>query len=229
MQNPATRSSRREYVYIRSIVEKNLTSPLHYILFHKPYGVLSQFTPEGDRQTLKDFGPFPGNVYAAGRLDADSEGLLLLTNDNSLKHRLTDPKYGHERTYLVQIERIPDERVLRRLRDGVFVEGRKTAPAGVRLLEEEPDLSPRSTPIRYRKSVPTAWLELTLTEGRNRQVRKMTAAIGHPTLRLVRTRIGPLTLERLAPGEYRWLTKREVSSLQEVVKQKNPGDTGRDR
>ena len=195
---------------------KRARSP-HYIIFNKPFGALSQFTREGSRQTLNDYGPFPPDVYPAGRLDADSEGLLLLTNDNALKHLLTEPRFGHPRSYLVQVERIPDERTLQQLRAGVSVEGKQTRPAGVILLDADPDLPERSVPIRYRKSVPTAWIEITLTEGRNRQIRRMTAAVGYPTLRLVRIRIGPLTLAGLAPGQSRNLTGREITELRESV------------
>lgn len=190
---------------------------LHYILFYKPYGVLSQFTPESGHRSLKDFGPFPPDIYPVGRLDADSEGLLLLTNDNDVKHRLTTPRFSHERTYLVQIEKIPTEASLQQLRNGVLIEGRNTAPAGVRLLLVEPPPSPRPVPIRHRKNVPTCWLELKLMEGRNRQIRKMTAAIGHPTLRLVRTHIGFLSLDGLTPGESRVLDREEVFRLMKTV------------
>ncbi|MBX2991702.1 MAG: pseudouridine synthase [Bacteroidetes bacterium] len=189
------------------------TGRFHYILFHKPYGVLSQFTPEHGHPSLRDFGPFPPGVYPVGRLDLDSEGLLLLTNDNILKHRLADPKFGHPRTYFVQVERIPDETALQKLRKGMVIEGRKTKQAEVKMLEAEPDLPPRSVPIRFRRNVPTAWLEMTLREGRNRQVRKLTAAVGHPTLRLVRVRIGPLALKSLASGESRSLSANEIQSL----------------
>ncbi|HEX9007070.1 MAG TPA: pseudouridine synthase [Bacteroidota bacterium] len=183
------------------------------ILFYKPYGVLSQFTREAGHPSLADFGPFPADVYPVGRLDADSEGLLLLTDDNRLKHRLTDPRFGHPRTYLVQVERVPADEALARLREGILIEGKRTRPARVRLLPAEPALPPRAVPIRFRKNVPTAWLELTLIEGRNRQVRKMTAAVGHPTLRLVRVRIGPLGLGALEPGEHRFLVPRETAAL----------------
>ncbi len=186
---------------------------LHTFLFNKPYGVLSQFTREAGHRSLGDFGPFPADVYAAGRLDADSEGLLLLTNDRELNHRLTDPSYGHPRTYLVQVERVPEELALVRLRHGVVVDGRKTRPAAVRLLASEPDLFPREVPIRHRKNVPTAWVEMTLHEGKNRQVRKMTAAVGYPTLRLVRTQIGELSIAGLQPGEWRELTPGELGEL----------------
>ena len=184
-----------------------------YLLFNKPFGVLSQFTREAGRPSLKDFGPFPPGLYPVGRLDAESEGLLLLTNDNALKHRMTDPLFAHPRTYVVQVERIPSEEVLERLRRGVLVEEKKTKPAEVWLLESEPNLPPRAVPIRYRKNVPTAWIEMTLREGRNRQVRKMTAAVGHPTLRLVRIRFGELDLAGLATGICRKLTDLEIRIL----------------
>lgn len=184
------------------------------ILFYKPFNVLSQFTDEGSgKRTLSDFGPFPKSVYPVGRLDYDSEGMLLLTDDNSLKHRLLEPKFGHPRTYLAEVERIPDEAALERLRRGVVIEGRMTRPAEVRLLPDVPALPERVPPVRFRKNVPTAWIELTLTEGRNRQVRKMTAAVGFPTLRLVRTKIGAVTLGPLAPGEHRVLTRHEIKTL----------------
>lgn len=190
------------------------TRQSHYILFNKPYGVLSQFSTEHGHPSLKNFGPFPPDVYPVGRLDRDSEGLLLLTNDNGLQYRLTDPKFDHPKTYLVQVERIPDAGALGKLRAGVVIEGKKTKPAEVRLLETEPPLPPRSVPIRFRKNVPTAWIEITLREGRNRQIRKMTAAVGHPTLRLVRTKIGELTIYGLDVGESRNLTAEEVALLQ---------------
>lgn len=185
------------------------------ILFHKPYGVLSQFTREAGKQSLADFGPFPPDVYPVGRLDADSEGLLLLTNDAALKHRLTSPEHGHSKTYLVQIERFPDAQVLERLRNGVTIQGKKTRPAVVKLLANNPKLQERPVPVRFRKSVPTAWLEMTLTEGRNRQIRHMTAAVGHPTLRLVRVRIGSLDLGGLESGKSRQLTGKEIGRLEE--------------
>lgn len=186
-------------------------------LFNKPYGVLSQFTPEGDHPTLADFGPFPKDVYPVGRLDADSEGLLLLTNDKNLQHRLTEPKFGHERTYWAQVERVPSKESLERLARGVSIGDHRTQPASVRLLETDPGLPERTVPIRFRKNVPTAWVELALTEGKNRQVRRMTAAVGHPTLRLVRVGIVFLTVEGLQPGEWRELTAPEVRRLEDVV------------
>lgn len=191
------------------------------ILFYKPYGVLSQFTPEGGHPTLADFGPFPRDVYPVGRLDADSEGLLLLTNDKNLQHRLTEPKFGHERTYWAQVERVPTPEALQRLARGVTIGAHRTSPATVRLLDAEPVLPARSVPIRYRKNIPTAWIELVLTEGKNRQVRRMTAAVGHPTLRLVRVGIVFLTLEGLQPGEWRQLTTTEVRRLEDVVGRQN--------
>ena len=184
---------------------------LNTVLLYKPYGVLSQFTHEAGHPSLADLGPFPPALYPVGRLDADSEGMLLLTEDNRLKHRLTDPRFGHPRTYLVQVERVPDREALERLRRGIVLDGTMTRPARARLLEEEPALPVRVVPIRFRKSVPTAWLEITVSEGRNRQVRRMTAAAGHPTLRLVRVRIGALGLGRLGPGEHRVLTERDVA------------------
>jgi 23S rRNA pseudouridine2457 synthase len=186
-----------------------------YLVFFKPFDVLSQFTDETavDRLTLKAFIPVP-DVYPVGRLDRDSEGLLLLTSDGGFQHRLTDPKFSHPRTYWVQVERIPDEVALQKLRSGVKIQDYKTRPAQVRLLDTEPDLPPRDPPIRFRKTIPTAWIEMTLTEGKNRQVRRMTAAVGFPTLRLVRVAIGQLRLQGLQPGEWRDLTpeERELAS-----------------
>ncbi len=194
-----------------------------YILFYKPFNVLSQFTREGGKQTLADFGPFPKSVYPAGRLDYDSEGLLLLTDDNKVKHALLEPRFGHRRTYLVQVERVPTDEEMMRLRAGVVIENRKTLPADALLLTEEPELPGRVPPIRFRKTVPTAWIELTLREGRNRQVRKMTAAVGHPTLRLVRSRIGDVGIGQLRPGDHRTLTADEVLLLPGAEAQANAG------
>jgi 23S rRNA pseudouridine2457 synthase len=184
-----------------------------YILFYKPYDVLTQFSGTG--RTLKDYIDVPG-VYAAGRLDRDSEGLLLLTDDGELQHRLTDPRFAHRRTYWVQVDRIPAQEAIGRLAKGVPLGGRLTRRALAKLLPGEPSLPPRDPPVRFRKSVPTAWIELTLTEGRNRQVRRMTAAVGHPTLRLVRVAIDTLRLDGLEPGMWRDLTPREVEDLREV-------------
>jgi 23S rRNA pseudouridine2457 synthase len=175
--------------------------PSRLIRFNKPYGVLSQFTPEGRWRALKDFIDLPG-VYVAGRLDADSEGLLLLTNDGQLQARIADPRYKMEKTYWVQVEGTPDEAALEALRRGVQLSDGPTRPAKARLIDPPPALWPRDPPIRVRAAKPTAWLELCITEGRNRQVRRMTAAVGYPTLRLIRAAIGPHTLDGLAPGSY---------------------------
>ncbi|MDP1676365.1 MAG: pseudouridine synthase [Bacteroidota bacterium] len=183
-----------------------------YIFFYKPYAVLSQFSPESGKQTLKDFLSLPKDIYPVGRLDYDSEGLLLLTNDNVIKNKLTDPKFEHHKTYLAQVERIPTEKELQQLRNGVVIEGTKTKPAEVELLTEEPNLPTRSTLIRFRKTVPTAWLKIVLREGRNRQVRKMTAAVGHPTLRLVRIKIGNLEIGELQPGEWKEISRSIILS-----------------
>lgn len=172
--------------------------------------MLCQFTDKEGRATLSDLGKFPKDVYPVGRLDYDSEGLVLLTNDNELKHKLLEPKFKTPKTYLAQVERVPDEMALEKLRKGVVIERKKTLPAKVKLLEKEPNLLPRFVPIRFRKNVPTAWLELTIYEGRNRQVRKMTAAVGHPTLRLVRIRIGNIELGTLQPCEFRNLSSEKL-------------------
>ncbi len=186
-----------------------------HLLFYKPYGVLTQFTDERSglqRTTLGDFIPVKG-VYPVGRLDRDSEGLVLLTNNGRIQHRLSDPKFGHSRTYWVQVERIPDREAIERLQCGVTLQSYVTRPAQVVMLDDEPPLPPREPPIRHRKSVPTAWIEMTLTEGRNRQVRRMTAAVGFPTLRLVRVAIAHLRLDGLMPGQWRELTPDEAAGL----------------
>ncbi|HLZ33128.1 MAG TPA: pseudouridine synthase [Nitrospira sp.] len=182
------------------------------IAFNKPYDVLPSFTDPEGRSTLADYIDLPG-VYAAGRLDRDSEGLMLLTSDGTLAHRITDPTHKLPKVYWVQIERIPGEEALNRLRRGVMLSGRRTKPAEVRLLEHAPSIPDRPVPIRFRKNVPTAWLKLTIHEGMNRQVRRMTAAVGYPTLRLVRIAIGPVEIGDLPVGRWRELSDEEVRSL----------------
>lgn len=177
------------------------------IVFHKPYGVLSQFTLDHPGQrTLAEFG-FPKDVFPIGRLDQDSEGLLLLGNERAWVNRLLDPRHGHPRTYQVQVEGLPDPAALSRLaRGGIDLKGHSTLPCKARLLDPAPEFPPRSPPVRFRKSVPDCWIELVLTEGKNRQVRRMTAAVGHPTLRLVRVAIGELRLDSVPPGSWRELS-----------------------
>lgn len=174
------------------------------ILLNKPYGVLSQFTDEGSgKRTLKEFIDRPG-MYPAGRLDLDSEGLLILTDDGRQQARISDPRHKVEKTYLAQVEGIPSETALETLRKGVDLKDGRTRPARARIVTEPENLWPRDPPIRYRKSVPDTWIELSISEGRNRQVRRMTAAVGHPTLRLIRLRIGDWNLEGLTPGAWRF-------------------------
>lgn len=186
--------------------------PVRVIRFWKPFNVLTQFTDPAGRPTLADYIDLPG-LYAAGRLDRDSEGLLLLTDSGVLNTRLTNPIFAHPRTYLVQVEHFPDTSALESLRAGVDLNDGRTRPAQVTLLDAPPDLPERPIPIRFRKNIPTAWLRLTITEGRNRQVRRMTAAVGHPTLRLIRSAIGPITLEGLQPGQWLPLDADELSAL----------------
>ncbi len=176
------------------------------VLFNKPFGVLSQFTDAGTagspRKTLSDFIDVPG-VYAAGRLDKDSEGLLVLTDNGRLQHRISDPRHKTSKTYWVQVEGIPGDDSLQQLRDGVMLKDGMTAPAQIRQMDAPDPLWPRDPPVRFRKSVPDCWIEVTISEGRNRQVRRMTAAIGHPTLRLIRYRVGDWTIEGIENGTWR--------------------------
>ena len=174
------------------------------ILLNKPYGVLCQFTDEAGRATLKDCVAVPG-VYAAGRLDTDSEGLLLLTDDGPLQHRIADPRHKLPKTYLVQVEGEADEAALAQLRAGLDLGDFRTRPCAAKSVAEPDWLWPRDPPVRFRKSVPTSWLEIVLREGKNRQVRRMTAKVGLPTLRLIRVAIGPWRLDGLAPGQWREL------------------------
>ncbi|MDD4928032.1 MAG: rRNA large subunit pseudouridine synthase E [Gallionella sp.] len=172
------------------------------LLFNKPFGVICQFSRDGLHPTLADYIPLP-EFYPAGRLDTDSEGLLVLTDDGALQHRITDPKHKLPKTYRVQVEGVPDERALDQLRTGVSLKDGMTRPAGACLMDEPAHLWPRNPPVRERRAIPTSWLELTIKEGRNRQVRRMTAAVGFPTLRLIRYRIGEWTVDGLEPGQWR--------------------------
>lgn len=192
--------------------------PVRAIAFNKPYGVLPCFTDPGGRATLADYIPVP-DVYAAGRLDQDSEGLIVLTSDGTLAHRITDPTHKLPKVYLAQVERIPDEQAIARLCKGVTLGGKRTRPAKARLLAKQPSLPERPVPIRFRKNVPTAWLEIMIHEGMNRQVRRMTAAVGHPTLRLVRIAIGPVRLGDLKPGEWRELKQMEIEAVAQATGQ----------
>jgi 23S rRNA pseudouridine2457 synthase len=179
------------------------------IALHKPYGVVSQFTPEGSpNRTLAEFG-LPAGVYPIGRLDADSEGLLLLSDEPALNERLLHPARGHPRTYWAQVERIPDKASLLKLQHGLSIQGRKTLPCRAWRLDPPPSVAPRVPPIRFRKNVPDCWLALELIEGKNRQVRRMTAAIGHPTLRLIRAQVGQYVIGALPPGEWKVLSEPE--------------------
>jgi 23S rRNA pseudouridine2457 synthase len=180
-----------------------------YFAFHKPYGILSQFTSDNPEESLGHFN-LPKGVYACGRLDKDSEGLLLLTNDGAFIERLLNPVNDKVKTYWVQIEKIPTEQTLKKLEAGVKISDYQTRPCKARLLDPPPDIAERIPPIRTRLTIPTCWIEIELTEGKNRQVRRMTAAIGHPTLRLIRKKIGHLNLGNLAPGTYREVSKSEI-------------------
>ncbi len=198
----------------------------NYILFHKPYGVLCQFTDKSsgkNHHTLKDYISLP-LIYPVGRLDLNSEGLLLLTDNGQVQHKVSHRKFRHLRTYWAQVERIPDAEALHKLSQGVQLKNYRTRQAKVRVMSEEPSLPPRNPPIRYRKNIPTCWLEINLTEGRNHQVRKMTAAVGFPTLRLVRASITigkgkkakELSLKGLEPGQWRYLTLKEQEVLEKL-------------
>ncbi|HXP63140.1 MAG TPA: pseudouridine synthase [Dongiaceae bacterium] len=183
------------------------------LAFNKPYGVLCRFTPDGSgSRTLAEFG-FPGRVYPIGRLDADSEGLLLLSDEGGLNEQLLQPRHAHEREYWAQVERVPAADALRRLEQGVVVQGRKTLPCRAWVLAPQPEVPPRVPPIRFRKTVPACWLGLELVEGKNRQVRRMTAAVGHPTLRLIRVRIGQFGLGALPSGSWAELSRTERDAV----------------
>ncbi len=191
---------------------RRFTDP-QYVLFNKPYDVLSQFTDREGRSTLADYIPIP-DIYPVGRLDKDSEGLLLLTSDGKFAHRMASPLFKVFKAYWVQVEGIPETSVLSALRRGVQVKGKKSRPAKVTILPAEPRIFPRPVPIRFRKTVPTCWLQIEIQEGMNRQIRRMTAQVGHPTLRVIRIGIGPLRLGTLRPGEWRRVRPAELKVLQ---------------
>ena len=200
-----------------TLTNNGLLILLKYFIVYKPFNVLSQFTSQEGKRTLKDFFSVPDDLYPVGRLDFDSEGLLLLTNDKPLNHRLLDPKFSHEREYWVQVEGTINDTALRLLQSGVniSIDGKsyKTRPCLAALLTNTPPVPERDPPIRYRAHIPTCWIKMVLKEGKNRQVRKMTAKAGFPTLRLIRHRIEKITLEGLQPGEMREMTKQEIYPL----------------
>ncbi|GAA3956034.1 pseudouridine synthase [Hymenobacter algoricola] len=189
---------------------------MRYVLVHKPYEVLTQFTDENGRATLKDFVDVP-NVYPVGRLDYDSEGLVLLTDDKPLQHRLSEPRFKIPKTYWVQVEGIPTEEALEQLRRGVDIKTGYTAPAEAEILPEPVAVAERSKPVRFRANIPTTWLRITISQGMNRQVRKMTAAVGFPTLRLIRVQIADLRIAGLPAGKWRDLTSDEIKDLKELT------------
>ena len=198
-----------------------MSTPLRYFAIYKPYGYLSQFTKEvPEHRTLGDLFAFPPDVYPVGRLDKDSEGLLILTNDRALNHKLLDPEYGHERSYFAQVEGLPRDEDLQNFRRGLVIRINKkdytTRPAQIELLSSAPTLPDRNPPIRFRKNVPTSWLNITLTEGKNRQVRRMCAKIGYPTLRLVRHSIKNLEIGNMQPGDVVEFEQQEISTLLDV-------------
>ncbi len=189
----------------------------HYYKIYKPYGMLSQFTDAGGRAALKDLYEFPKDVYPVGRLDADSEGLLLLTNDKALTDSLLNPSNRHKREYWVQVEGRPHQEAIAALEKGVFIKGRKTLPAQASIIPD-PAVPQRDPPIRFRKNIPETWIRIILTEGKNRQVRRMTSSIGYPTLRLIRVRIEKIELKDMKPGDVRLLTENEINYLLELKK-----------
>ena len=206
---------------------KKRKSGFRYIAFNKPFGVLSSFTDSQGKSTLSQYLKVP-NVYPIGRLDYDSEGLMLLTDDGNLSHRIAAPTGEIWKSYLVQVERIPQPSALEQLRRGVIIRHHRTRPAKVSLLEVEPTVWPRPVPIRFRKTVPTSWLLIKIHEGKNRQIRRMTAAVGHATLRLIRVAIGPIQLGHLQSGTWRDLERKEVTTLRTACRNKENGqDTAR--